>query len=278
METQAQKSRRLALHRARYEKDNKKNRERWKTDAVWREKRQREARERGRRLTTNQKGVINERACARRWLARQHLLRSAWPDKELETSTVILLQELMHPMYVVVAPGRRPEYERWPPEDDAQKWLNEHSGTMETVVTKHVTTPPTCGTVTTIYANRPLFQHTTGRGHSPTVLLRAFAAKFIINFRSLVKIVMEPVENGASIQPTQAQIDDESRRIRRLRILVQLTLESIAAGDLTPEEASGMIAATRRVALEMFPGKERAFDLLYRPKFQRVMHAIYRLQ
>jgi hypothetical protein len=63
-----------------------------------------------------------------------------------------------------------------------------------------------------------------------------------------------------------------------LRILVQLTLESIAAGDLTPEEASGMIAATRRVALEMFPGKERAFDLLYRPKFQRVMHAIYRLQ
>ena len=36
--------------------------------------------------------------------------------------------------------------------------------------------------------------------------------------------------------------------------------------------------ATRRVALEMFPGKERAFDLLYRPKFQRVMHAVYRLQ
>ncbi|MGB8523273.1 MAG: hypothetical protein WCD43_09915 [Candidatus Acidiferrales bacterium] len=89
---------------------------------------------------------------------------------------------------------------------------------------------------------------------------------------------MEPTENAASIRPTQAQIDDESRRIRRLRILVQLTLESIAAGDLTPEEASGMVAATRRVALEMFPGKERAFDLLYRPKFQRVMHAIYRLQ
>ena len=77
---------------------------------------------------------------------------------------------------------------------------------------------------------------------------------------------------------TQDQIDDESRRIRRLRILVQLTIESIAAGDLTPEEAAGMVAATRRVALEMFPGKERAFDLLYRPKFQRVMHAVYRLQ
>ena len=85
-------------------------------------------------------------------------------------------------------------------------------------------------------------------------------------------------EDGIISRPTQEQIDDESRRIRRLRILVQLTIESIAAGDLTPEEAAGMVAATRRVALEMFPGKERAFDLLYRPKFQRVMHAVYHLQ
>jgi hypothetical protein len=78
--------------------------------------------------------------------------------------------------------------------------------------------------------------------------------------------------------PTQEEIDEESRRIRRLRILVQLTVETIADGTLSAEEASGMIAATRRVALEMFPGKERAFDLIYRPQFQRVMHAVYRLQ
>ena len=43
--------------------------------------------------------------------------------------------------------------------------------------------------------------------------------------------------------PAQEAIDEESRRIRRLRILVQLTLETIAAGDLSPEEAAGMIAA-----------------------------------
>ncbi|MGH9757410.1 MAG: hypothetical protein ACRD4M_06705 [Candidatus Acidiferrales bacterium] len=78
--------------------------------------------------------------------------------------------------------------------------------------------------------------------------------------------------------PAQEAIDEESRRIRRLRILVQLTLETIAAGDLSPEEAAGMIAATRQAALEMFPGKEKTFDLIYRPKFQRVMHAVYRLQ
>jgi hypothetical protein len=89
---------------------------------------------------------------------------------------------------------------------------------------------------------------------------------------------METTESNAPLQPTQAEIDEESRRIRRLRILVGLTLDTIAAGDLSPEEASGMIAATRRVALEMFPGKERAFDLIYRPQFQRLMHAVYRLQ
>jgi len=78
--------------------------------------------------------------------------------------------------------------------------------------------------------------------------------------------------------PTKEEIDEESRRIRRLRILVQLTIESIAEGDLAAEEAAEMIAATRRFALKLFPGKERAFDLLYRPKFQRVMHSVYRLQ
>ena len=89
---------------------------------------------------------------------------------------------------------------------------------------------------------------------------------------------MESLQHGASQAPTQEEIDEESRRIRRLRILVRLTLEEIAAGDLSAEEAAGMVAATRRAALEMFPGKERAFDLIYKPQFQRVMHAVYRLQ
>jgi hypothetical protein len=81
-----------------------------------------------------------------------------------------------------------------------------------------------------------------------------------------------------TLEPTQDQIDDESRRMRRLRILVYLALDTIASGSLSPEEAAGMAAATRKLALDMFPGKEKAFDLLYRPKFQRVMHEVYRLQ
>jgi hypothetical protein len=78
-------------------------------------------------------------------------------------------------------------------------------------------------------------------------------------------------------KPTQEEIDEESRRGRRLRILVHLALETIADGELSIEEASGMAAATRRVALELFPGKEQAFDIIYRPKFQRLINAVYRL-
>jgi hypothetical protein len=89
---------------------------------------------------------------------------------------------------------------------------------------------------------------------------------------------METTQGNEAPRPTQEQIDEESRQIRRLRILVRLTIETIAGGGLTPEEAAGMIAATRRVALQMFPGKENAFDLIYKPQFQRVMNAVYRLQ
>ena len=86
---------------------------------------------------------------------------------------------------------------------------------------------------------------------------------------------MNPEFNRA---PTQEEIDEESRRVRRLRIVVHLALSTIADGELTIEEAAGMVAATRNFALDLFPGKERAFDVIYRPQFQRLIHEVYRLQ
>lgn len=108
------------------------------------------------------------------------------------------------------------------------------------------------------------------------VLLCGRKAKFILFAGGWQ--TMETAQDSPTSLPTQEQIDEESRRIRHLRILVRLTLETIAEGGLSAEEAAGMIAATRRAALEMFPGKERAFDLIYRPQFQRMMNAVYRLQ
>ena len=73
-------------------------------------------------------------------------------------------------------------------------------------------------------------------------------------------------------------IAEESRRIRRLQLTVRLVMSVISQGSLPFEEASEMVAATRQVALNLFPGKEEAFDLLYLPRLQRLLAQKYRLQ
>ncbi len=78
--------------------------------------------------------------------------------------------------------------------------------------------------------------------------------------------------------PTQAEIDEESRRARRLRIVVNLTLDLISQGQLPFEEATGLVTAARRVALQLFPDKAAAYDLIYAPKFERLMREIYLIQ
>jgi len=78
--------------------------------------------------------------------------------------------------------------------------------------------------------------------------------------------------------PTKEEIDEESRRLRRLRIVVNLALSLIAQGQMPIEEAHNLIAATRRLALQLFPGKGEVYDLIYRPKFQRLINEVYRLQ
>ena len=78
--------------------------------------------------------------------------------------------------------------------------------------------------------------------------------------------------------PTKAEIDEESRRIRRLRIVVSLTLSVIAQGGTPYEEAQEMISSARRLAEDMFPGKGHVFDLIYLPQFRRLISQVYRLQ
>ncbi len=78
--------------------------------------------------------------------------------------------------------------------------------------------------------------------------------------------------------PSKEEIDEESRRIRRLRIAVNLALNIIAQGQLPLEEALDLVAATRRVALQLFPDKGDTYDLIYRPKFQQLLDEVYRLQ
>ena len=77
---------------------------------------------------------------------------------------------------------------------------------------------------------------------------------------------------------TREEVDDESRRVRRLRVVVNLALNLIAQGQMPIEEAQDLAEATRRVALTLFPDKAETYDLLYRPKFRRLITEVYRLQ
>jgi hypothetical protein len=86
------------------------------------------------------------------------------------------------------------------------------------------------------------------------------------------------MDDGNQRVPTPEEIDEESRRTRRLQFAVHMALSIIAQGRLPFEEAQELAAATKRVALTLFPDKEFAYDLIYRPKFQRLLNEVYRIQ
>jgi hypothetical protein len=64
---------------------------------------------------------------------------------------------------------------------------------------------------------------------------------------------------------------EENRNLRFLRFLVDLALMEIRAGSFTLEEAEKVVENVRSQALQLFPGKERAFEWIYRPRFRRAI-------
>ena len=91
-------------------------------------------------------------------------------------------------------------------------------------------------------------------------------------------------EAATAISPAErARLEAEERLqeqklIRRLQFMMNLVLQTIAQdGSLTIDEAAQMIADARKAALAMFPGKELAYDLIWRPRFQRLMRERFRI-
>jgi hypothetical protein len=79
--------------------------------------------------------------------------------------------------------------------------------------------------------------------------------------------------------PSKGEIDAERKRVRRLQFMMSMVMNVISQDERMPvEEASELIASARKAALTMFPGKELAYDLIYRPRFQRLMTEKYSIQ
>lgn len=74
---------------------------------------------------------------------------------------------------------------------------------------------------------------------------------------------------------TPQEIAEENRKIRFLRMLVDFSIQLILQGDLPLEEALKLVEGVKGHACRLFPGKEETFELIYRPRFQRILAERY---
>jgi hypothetical protein len=58
---------------------------------------------------------------------------------------------------------------------------------------------------------------------------------------------------------------------------VDLALAEIRAGTFTLEQAQQVVDNVRAQALQLFPGKETAFEWIYRPRFRRAISETFKL-
>jgi hypothetical protein len=72
-------------------------------------------------------------------------------------------------------------------------------------------------------------------------------------------------------QPEAEAVAEEQRRADTLRRTVDVACAVLRQARVSREEAEAIVAATRRRALELFPGKDGVFDLVLAPRFARIL-------
>lgn len=65
--------------------------------------------------------------------------------------------------------------------------------------------------------------------------------------------------------------EEEEKRLRRLQRIVGLSLSLIAQSPISIEEAERLAAGARSYAMQLFPGKEATFEMIYTPRFRRLI-------
>ena len=80
-------------------------------------------------------------------------------------------------------------------------------------------------------------------------------------------------------QSSGSEAEQERRKLRRLQVMISMVMSVISQDpNMTVEEASELAAGAKNAALAMFPDKELAYDILYKPRLQRLMNERFRLQ
>jgi hypothetical protein len=91
--------------------------------------------------------------------------------------------------------------------------------------------------------------------------------------------VTETRATDALSRTEDAAGDGEQRKQKRLQAMMQLLLATIYQDrSLTVEDAAQMVAHSRDAALRLFPGRETAYSVLWRPRIQRAMRERFQIQ
>ena len=78
------------------------------------------------------------------------------------------------------------------------------------------------------------------------------------------------MSSGGDAERAEA-LAEEQVRVRRLRMIVDLTTCVLMQGRLSRQEADELVAAARQRALELFPDKESTYELILAPRFARLI-------
>jgi len=73
------------------------------------------------------------------------------------------------------------------------------------------------------------------------------------------------------MKPREELIKEEETRMRRLKFLVDIIQAVLMQSDMTLSEALDMAENAKRAALGLFPDKESVYDLVYAPRFRRII-------
>ena len=73
------------------------------------------------------------------------------------------------------------------------------------------------------------------------------------------------------MKPNEKEIQNENKKLKYIRFLVDLTSTVIRQETLSIPEALEMIHNTKKQILMLFPGKEETYNLIYKPRFERLI-------
>ena len=73
------------------------------------------------------------------------------------------------------------------------------------------------------------------------------------------------------MKPSKKERDEEDKKIRYLRMVIDITVAVLRQANLSVPEAFEFINQTKQHILALFPDKEDTYNLIYKPRFERII-------